>query len=174
MRKVIKIDRRIYNGKQYNNIFKINNELAIAKDKAVFNYIPKRKSLRRDIINLHNSKYKSEFPVTHRDIKRMERPDKCEIPVNIMSVLEVIITEICLVKTKFSYRAQDNSIISCHALEGTVELLNLFDAWLNAHEVGERPECDKYRTEVAYVIQQIKSFDARHPGVFNSLFNGNT
>ena len=169
MVKVIRLDKRNYGGPKYNNLFKINNELAIATGMSVFNYIPKRRQLRKHIIAIHNTG-NCRFPVSHKDIKRMERPNKCEVPVNIIDILEILICEIVCVKNRFNYRAQDENIISYHVLENTIEALRDFFAWLDAHPEGDRPECDKYREEVEYVLKRLEAFDIKYPGVFNSLF----
>ena len=170
MLKVIKLDKKEYGREHFNNLFKINNELAVAKDLVAFDYIPKRKSLRKHIMNIHNKKCNCKFPVSHKDIKRMERPYKCEIPVNIVDILEIIITEIVQHKDKFNYRAQDTNIVSEHVLNNTIRTLKLFKAWLDAHENGVRPECDKYREETAYVCQRLEEFNKKYPQVFNDLF----
>ena len=170
MLKVIRLDKKEYNGERYNNLFKIDNELALAEGLVAFDYIPRRKALRRRIIDLHNKTYDSEFPVSHKDIKRMERAYKCEIPINIVDVLEILITEIIQYKKDFNYRAQDDYIVSCHILKNTIDSLTIFKAWLNSHAYGIRPECDKYRDEVAYVSRRLEEFDQKYPQVFNELF----
>lgn len=170
MLKVIRLNKKEYNVESLNNLFKIDNELAVAEGLVAFDYIPRRKALRKRIMNLHNKNSKCEFPVSHKDIKRMERPCKCEIPVNIVDVLEIIINEIVQYKSEFNYRAQDDYIVSYHILKNTIDTLTIFKGWLDSHEEGVRPECDKYRQEVEYVYNRLKKFNEKYPHIFNELF----
>ncbi len=170
MLKVIRFDKNEYQGGEYNNAFKINNELALAEGLSIFDYIPKRKAYRKHIIKLCNSNPNIVAPVSHKDIKRLERADKCELPINAVDILETLVTEIEKMRDNFNYRAHDNYIISCHILQYTLEALTNFCMWLDAHEVGVRPECDKFRNEVEYIKERLRKFDEKHSGTFNSIF----
>lgn len=170
MLKVIRLNKKEYHGERFNNLFKIDNELSVAEGLVAFEYIPRRKALRKHIMDLHNKNNNCEFPVSHKDIKRMERPYKCEIPVNIVDILEIIIAEIVQYKKEFNYRSQDNYIVSCHILKNTIDTITIFKAWLDSHDYGIRPECDKYRKETEYVYNRLIAFDKKYPQVFNDLF----
>ena len=55
-------------------------------------------------------------------------------------------------------------------LYNTIDSLKNLIVWLEANEVGVRPECDKYRESVSYVKKRLEEFDAAHPHIFNDLF----
>lgn len=172
MLKVIRLDKREYGGGKYNNLKKINESLAEAKQQFVFECIPSKKKLRKQIMKKCNERKTCIVPVSNKDIKRMERAKKCEVPINIVDILEIIITEIINNKDDFEYRApkNDNSIVSCHALNNTISAIRDFKDWLDAHDGGERPECDKYREEVKYVLKRLDEFNDKYPEIFNALF----
>lgn len=170
MNKVIKLDKQEYLGPKYNNLLIINNELACAMGLIALDYIPLRWNLRQHIMNKCNSDKQIIFKVSHKDIKRMEKSQRCEVPINIIDILEVIVNEILAHKEQFHYRANDNYIISMHMLYNTIDSLKNLIVWLEANEVGVRPECDKYRESVSYVKKRLEEFDAAHPHIFNDLF----
>lgn len=178
MLKVIRLDKKEYRVNRYNNMYYINEALAKAEKIFFMEYIPSRKKLRKHLINIANDALEKKygkgnfFPVSNKDIKRMERPRKFEIPVNIVDILDIIIKETISNKENFTYRASvgEDDIISQHALANTIYMLRAFKAWLDANDEGVRPECDKYREEVAYVAKRFEEFDELYPGLFNSLF----
>ena len=171
MNKVIRLDKQEYEGSKYNKLFEINNELARAKGLVTLDYIPLRWSLRHHIIQRCNEKKDIIAEVSHKDIKRMEKSQKCQVPINIIDILEVIIDEIIKCKKDFNYRANDEYIISIHMLYNTIDSLKNLIAWLETHDEGIRPECDKYRDAVLYVKGRLEEFDVAHPELFNELFN---
>lgn len=87
--------------------------------------------------------------------------------------MEILIKEIITYKQNISHRATDkeNAIISYYILTNTIDLLNAFKSWLDSHEPGIRPECDKFRDEVDYVLKKLDNFNHLHPEFFNELFN---
>ena len=170
MNKVIRLDKQEYKGPKYNNLFKINNELACAMGLVVFEYIPLKRSLRRHIIDKCNQKNNIIAPVSHKDIKRLETSQKCEVPINIIDILEVIVDEILIHRKEYNYRSNDQYIISMHMLNNTIDSLRNLIVWLSDNREGVRPECDKYRESVLYVERRLKEFDAAHPQLFNQLF----
>ena len=101
----------------------------------------------------------------------MEKSRKCEVPINIVDILEVIVDEIKNHKQKFNYRANDQYIISMHMLYNTIDSLNNFMVWIMAHDEGTRSQCDKYRTEAHYVQKRLSEFDAKHPELFNEFIS---
>ena len=163
LKKVIRLDKREYIGPKYNNLFTINNELARAKESLALDYIPLRRAYRQQIIVKCNQNKSIVAKVSHKDIKRMEKSRKCEVPINIVDILEVIVDEIKNHKQKFNYRANDQYIISMHMLYNTIDSLNNFMVWINAHDEGVRSQCDKYRTEAYYVQKRLSEFDAKNP-----------
>ena len=171
MKKVIRLDKQEYSGPKYNNLFAINNELARAKELLALDYIPLRRAYRQQIIAKCNQNKSIVADVSHKDIKRMEKSRKCEIPINIVDILEVIVDEVKNHKQKFNYRANDQYIISMHMLYNTIDILNNFMVWIMAHDEGIRPECYKYSIEACYVQKRLSEFDAKHPELFNELFD---
>lgn len=171
MKKIIKLDKQEYRGPKYNNLFTINNELASAKELLSLDYIPLRRAYRQQIITKCNQRKNIVAKASHKDIKRMEKSCKCEVPINIVDILEVIVDEIKNHKQKFNYRANDHYIISMHMLYNTIDSLNNFIVWIMEYDEGIRYQCDKYRTEAHYVKKRLSEFDAEHPGLFNELFN---
>lgn len=178
MLKVIRLDKKEYEGKKHNNLHEINKELASVKRIFVISNVPSRRKFRKQFVEIANKelrkKNKNEFfPVSIRDIKRLEYPKKCEIPVNIVDILEILISEINKYKNDITYRATDkeNAIISYYILTNTIDSLNIFKSWLKSHEVGERPECDKFREEVKYVAKRLEDFNVSHSQLFNELFD---
>lgn len=171
MKKVIRLDKQEYSGPKYNNLFTINNELARAKELLALDYIPLRRAYRQQIIAKCNQNKSIIAEASHKDIKRMEKSRKCEVPINIVDILEVIVDEIKNHKQKFNYRASDQYIISMHMLYNTIDSLNNFMVWIMAHDEGTRSQCDKYRTEAHYVQKRLSEFDAKHPELFNELFD---
>lgn len=170
MKKVIKIDKKSVKCKRHNNVFAINGDLARAKDMVAMSYFPKRKEFREYIVNIHANTYpNSPHKASRKDIKRLENPKKYEIPVNIVEILEILVNEVQTNKKKVNYRANDNLIISKHMLFCTLKSLNNFAEWLNANPIGLRPENDKYRVEVAYVVKALEEFDQKYNIDFNSL-----
>lgn len=171
LKKVIRFDKCRYKGKKYNHALEINKALALAEGICCFECIPKRRAYRKYIMSLCNRNSSLQYPVSHKDIKRLECAGKCELPINAVDILEVLIAEIAKMKNNFNYKAQDTYIISRHILNYTVESLEDFRLWLRGHKVGEMPECDKFRDEVAYIKKRLDEFDEKHPGIFNSLLN---
>ena len=161
MIKVVRLDKRQYAGAKYNNMFEINNELAKAKKMLTLDYIPQRYALRRKLIEECN-KANIIPEVSHKDIKRLEKPIKCQVPINVMDILEVIVKEIIKNKDNFHYRASDDYIVSLHMIYNTIESINDFYHWLEAHPNSERAECEKYREEVNYIKAKIKEFDSKY------------
>ena len=132
MSKVIKISKRWYNSSlKYNNIYAINNSLALAEQMSVLGCIPKRKALREHIMAISLQREGIVAKISHKDIKRMERACKCEIPINIIDILEFIMEEIVAVQELFEYRAKDDAIVSMHTIGNTIEYVrfNRSYAW---------------------------------------------
>ena len=98
----------------------------------------------------------------------MENPRKCEIPINIFSVLDFIIEEV-LNTSEFSYETKDERIVSLYTLESSVLMLNMLKNWLDAHKQGVRPWNDKYRNEVDYLYQELEEFNEKYPQMFKDL-----
>lgn len=172
MRKVIKLSKREYRNYMENNLSEIDDKLAIAEGMAVFNKIPKRKKLRRHFIDLSKRKADCPFPISHKDIRRLEKPSKCEVPVNIVDILELLVDDINIYRDSFTYRARpyDKSIVSVHILRCTIEQITMFRSWLKDHLDDQNYANNKYRDEINYVAGRLKKFDAEYPGVFNTLF----
>lgn len=171
MIKVIRLNKREYNmGKTFNNLHDINDAAATAKGMVGFRNQIKRRMYRNFLIN--KSKIKVPiFPVTHRDIKRIECPGKCEIPVNIVEILEVVVEDVRANHEIINYEANDDRIISEYMLENIVLLIKLFNEWLRIYPEGEQPCNDKYRRETAYIVRRLGEFNQKYPGTFDSLFN---
>lgn len=172
MRKVIRLSKRDYSKYIKNNLSTIDDKLAIAEGMAVFNKIPRRRQLRQHFIDLSKQKSGCPFPISHKDIRRLERPAKCEIPVNIVDILELLVEDLKFYKDKFTYRADatDSSIVSIHILRNTIEQIRVFYQWLKGHMDNPSFENNKYRQEVNYVVKRLREFDSKYPGLFNSLF----
>lgn len=170
MLKVIRFDKSEYVGERYNNALNINNALAVARGMAVLKCIPKRRAYRKHIMRLCNERPNLPFRVSQKDIKRLECAARCELPVNVIDILEVLVSEIQGAKDKIKYRAQDNYIISFHILNQTLNTLEDFRRWLAGHNIGERPMDDKYRDGVDYVKRRLDEFNKQNQGEFNSLF----
>lgn len=172
MNKVIKLDKRWYNSKlKYNNIHAINDALAIAKHMSVFGRFPKRKSLREHIMLQSTYRKGVIAEVSHKDIKRMERAYKCDIPINIIDILEIIMEEIVLVRTNFKYRANDDVIISMHTIGNTIEYLHFVMDHMRDEQGDLLPQFKKYEDEITHVNRRIKEFDDKYPDVFDSIFD---
>lgn len=170
MVKVIRLDKREFNfGKKYNNLHDINDAVTEAMGMVGFRDQPKRRMYRAHVIAQAKAKVPI-FPVTQRDIKRVECPAKCEIPVNIVEILEVVVEDVQNYHNSIEYRANDSRIVSEYMLENIVQIIRLFYAWLRNHPLGERPHNDKYRDETAYIIRRLQEFDEDYPGVFDMLF----
>lgn len=171
MRKVIKLGKRWYNSNlKYNNIYVINDALALAKGMSVLGHFPKRKALREHIIMKSRRRKGVAAEIRRKDIKRMERACKCEIPINIIDILEIIMEEIVIVRDDFEYRANDDAIISMHTLGNTIRYLRFVMDHMHDEEGNILPQFQKYQHEIAHVNRRIQEFDAKYPGVFDSIF----
>lgn len=171
MIKVIRLGKRWYNASlKYNNIYAINDALALAKRMAVFGRMPRRKALREYIIKRSLRHEGVVTEISHRDIKRMERAYKCEIPINIIDILEIIMEEIVIVREFFEYRAKDDAIISMHTIGNTIEYLRFVMDHMHDEQGEILPQFKKYEQEIAHVNRRIQEFDAKYLGVFDSIF----
>lgn len=172
MIKVIRLGKSWYNANlKYNNIHAINDALALAKRMAVFGRFPKRKALREHIITKSLHRKGVVVEISHRDIKRMERASKCEIPINIIDILEIVMEEIVIVREFFEYRAKDDAIISMHTIGNTIEYLRFVMDHMHDEQGEILPQFRKYEQEIAHVNRRIQEFDAKYPGMFNSIFD---
>ncbi len=172
MNKVIKIPKNICltKKKDINNIVHINNNLAITLGYSTFLGVPKRRAFRKYIIEITKSE---SFCVSGKDIKRLEQPGKREIPVNIVDILEAIISNVIDKRNEYNYRApsDNNQIISVYALEKTLNHLSCFYTYINDKNHSILPENEKYRDAIQYVTERLNRFNARYPYIFNHIFN---
>lgn len=169
MNKVIKMDKKMYAGEKYNKLKQINDALAKAENMSIL-CIPLRKQLRKHIIRIHKKRFPDSFRLSQKDIKRLERPDRCEVSVNTVDVLEILLDEISGNFSQFDYKVEDDRIVSCHILYNTINALIDFKEWLDAHkDDDEHPENGKYRDSVNYLIERIRDFNANHPETFEEF-----
>ncbi len=173
MLKVIKINKYGFNArrKDINNIVHINNALAVSLNLATINGMPKRKSFRNFIIDKIQIK-PNEHSVSNKDIMRLERPWKFQIPVNIVSILETIVKQIVINKNTFFYRAatNDDRTVSAYALFHTIGQIRALIAYIDTHDLHSRPDIAKYQEEIKYVSDRFAEFDKEYPMIFNNLF----
>lgn len=173
MRKVIRLAKREFRSNLRNHAVEIDNKLTIAMDMVVFKKFPLRKKFGEYICQ--QSKWKSGcvYEITRRDIKRLESPNKCEISVNIVDFLEIVITEIVYHKDSFksTYKVSDDgdSIVSMYMLRSTIEQVRLFRLWLADNENTADFANNQYRDEAQYIADRLAKFDKEHPGTFNLL-----
>lgn len=110
-----------------------------------------------------------QYNVSHKDIKRLECAQKCELPITVVDILEVLVNEITNVKGKMNYIANDDYIISAHILNQTLDFLKSFFLGFTSTSISNRSENKKYITELNYVKNRFDEFNKLHPGTFNSL-----
>lgn len=171
MRKAIRLAKREFRSTLRNHAVEIDNKLAIAMGMVVFKKFPLRKKFGEYI--RQQSKWKSGcvYEITRRDIKRLESPNKCEISVNIVDFLEIVITEIVYHKDSFksTYKVSDDgdSIVSMYMLRSTIEQVRLFRLWLADNENTADFANNQYRDEAQYIADRLAKFDKEHPGTFN-------
>lgn len=174
MRKIIKLRKSDFNTKKkdINNIVDINNALSLCLGIKTLLGVPKRKKFRKHIIGITKPE---TFPVSGKDIRRLECPGKFEIPVNIVDILEKVIEEIKLNRNNFRYRAPENNnqIISDYSLHITLQHLNHFYSIFNDsdYNLEEHPETLKYKEEIEYVKKRMIEFNEKYDYIFNDLFN---
>lgn len=181
MRKVIRLkrDRAKLEKCKYNNLFRIDNELAIAEGEAILNTYPERKKLRRTIIDICNGNEqikKKKIPeVSHKDIKRLEKASLCEIPINATVILDTIIAEIIKHKESFRYRAPESNtdIVYIYMIGLTYKLLELIYTKIEgkAYKDNEDKErCEKYSKEINKTMKDLMELGLKYNYIFNELF----
>lgn len=188
--KVIKISRLGAHGQRpvipkYNNLLAVNDALAKARDLTTCIDKPRRRAYQEMIIYLSRTRYRDDMdsavPISKKDIRRLERPGRGKIPVNIFDILEIIVRELAvegqLEHSKFEYPNLErcDTIISEYLVRNSIALVTAL--WntillIEADAAGEHPPVEnlKYRDAAAYVLSRLEDFDNRHPGYFSSLF----
>lgn len=178
MLKVIRVSRTGIKIKRTdkNNIYYVDNDLAIELGFQTRFNMTRKKMFRNYIIEKSekdNTNKSPKYPISRRDIKRIENPGKMEIPVNIVDILETIILTITDKEgVKLSYRApEDNDqIVSEFLLEKTLLLLEQFYCLLNDEDEESHPEREKYRESIIYVKNRLEEFDSKYGFSFNEFF----
>lgn len=168
MYKIIRFDKKnCVVREKYNNFYYMFEKLALAKGMKVLNYIPKKKELRTYLINEYE-KNNYEFKLSNKDFKRLERPRKYELPVNVVDVLELFLTEIIRNKTNFNYECNDSEIVSIHMIKNSIDLLNVLIAFLDDPD-NSNAKAQKYAKSVEYVKNKLQVFDQKHNYTINSI-----
>ena len=168
MYKIIRFDKKnCIVREKYNNFYYMFEKLALAKGMKVLNYIPKKRELRTYLIDEYE-KNNYEFKLSNKDFKRLERPRKYELPVNVVDVLELFLTEIIRNKTNFDYECNDSEIVSIHMIKNSIDLLNVLIAFLDDPD-NSNDKAQKYAKSVEYVKNKLQVFDQNHNYTINSI-----
>lgn len=177
MNKIIRMnfDRNLFKKNKYNNLFRIDNELAVAKNLVMFSVCPQRKKLRNQIIQRCNKMKDIPFKVTHRDIKRLERASKCEISVNSAFILRAIIEEIHDVRANYRYRAPDNDILSVYQYMINLSWVCFSGLYLKIsnelfNSEVDQENCMKFNEEINYLMKGLIGLSESYNYCFNELF----
>lgn len=168
MYKVIRFDKKnCVVREKYNNFYYMFEKLALAKKMKVLNRIPKKRELRTYLINKYE-KNNHEFKLSNKDFKRLERPRKYELPVNVVDILELFLDEVIKNKENFDYKCNDSEIVSIHMIKNSIDLLNVLIAFLDDPD-NSSAEAQKYAKSVEYVKSKLQNFDQKHNYTINSI-----